>query len=488
MRTLRIAAILALVFSTHVICRPQNADATDDDYPGDANREYDDPEDPDEQDTGAGTPSGPQAILTKPQHFKASVGDTVELPCVVSNRDSDVIQWSKGSETLYFGRTATTSDPERIFLTLQNSLIIKELKEFDTSTEWTCRVLASPPLEIRHSIEVVNEPTQLNDHRSLVVWPEKKIVVNEGVNVTFGCESHSKTKPEIIWSLKGKSIHDVQGARTQNNYVFIDHATRHHAGVYQCLAEDRSASPQHEAIEVVVNYSPFIEEEHRTVHTGLGMVSEISCEVDAHPHGHLKWLKNGIIVPKIGTTHKHEPTSTGKSLHKLIIEHTHKEDLGTYVCRAVNELGEATKQVTLSGTPAKPVLNHGEDRQNQKAHMVRWRVQSFSPITEYELQYRMKGENQWIKMKPQVKDGQENNFFVENNFENLLPGVYQVTLTAKNDFGWSPQSSVHEFRKEIVADVPQNVKGAAGGSSTTRPLAALTALLLVVSTRVFTCL
>lgn len=53
--------------------------------------------------------------------------------------------------------------------------------------------------------------------------------------------------------LQGKTIDEVQGARKEGNYVFIEHATRHHAGIFQCLADDRSTSPQHEAIEIVVN-------------------------------------------------------------------------------------------------------------------------------------------------------------------------------------------------------------------------------------------
>lgn len=112
------------------------------------------------------------------------------------------------------------------------------------------------------------------------------------------------------------------------------------------------------------------------------MTSEISCEVDAHPRAHVKWWKDGAIVSKEGRKiHKHE--KGGKTMHKLVIEHTRKEDLGTYTCKAANDLGEASKDVILTGAPAKPVLNHGEDRHTQKAHMVRWRVQSFSPITEY---------------------------------------------------------------------------------------------------------
>uniref|UniRef100_A0A0C9RFS8 Ntm_2 protein n=1 Tax=Fopius arisanus TaxID=64838 RepID=A0A0C9RFS8_9HYME len=482
MQTLRIAAILALLLFSQVLCRPQSSDQKDDDYPGDGGKDYEDPEDLEDSDIGRGTSVSPPVILTRPLRVRVSVGTTVEFPCVVKNGDNEVIQWSKGSEPLYFGGAVMTTEPDRIFLAANNSLIVNDVTEYDTSNDWTCTVVMQPPLEIHHSLQVVNQPTQLTEHRSLAVWPAKKITVNESMGVEFGCDSQSKSRPEIKWSLKGKAIAEVPGVSSKNNYVFIEHATRHHAGVYQCLAEDRSASPEHEAIEVVVNYSPFIEVEHDTFHTGLGIISEISCEVDAHPHAHVKWFKNGNVVPQDEKLHHHE--KNGKTLHKLIIEHTRKEDLGTYKCKATNDLGEASKDVVLTGAPAKPVLNHGKDRHNQKAHMIRWRVQSFSPITEYKLEYRMKGNENWIEVQPQVTDGQENNFVVESHFENLLPGVYQVRLLARNDFGWSPQSSIHEFRKEIVANAAQNVKG---GSSTTRPLAALTAL-LVVSTRVFTCL
>lgn len=63
--------------------------------------------------------------------------------------------------------------------------------------------------------------------------------------------------------LQGERLHNGEIVKDHGNYITIKHATRHHSGRYQCLAEDGSEKPAHEAIEVVVkciviNYINFI--------------------------------------------------------------------------------------------------------------------------------------------------------------------------------------------------------------------------------------
>lgn len=62
-----------------------------------------------------------------------------------------------------------------------------------------------------------------------------------------------------------------------------------------------------------------------------------------------------------------------------------------------------------------------------------------------QLQYRRKGDEKWTTLKPEVKDGEGNQFIVEYPIENLQPGSYEAILSAKNTIGWSASSEPHLF-------------------------------------------
>lgn len=71
------------------------------------------------------------------------------------------------------------------------------------------------------------------------------------------------------------------------------------------------------------------------------------------------------------------------------------------------------------------------------------------------MEYRHKGDAEWKKEYPKVIDGKNNQFTVDYPLKNLSPGSYDTTLMAQNDFGWSPRSSIHTFRKEYASDESQ---------------------------------
>lgn len=110
--------------------------------------------------------------------------------------------------------------------------------------------------------------------------------------------------------------------------------------------------------------------------------------------------------------------------------------------------------------------------------VLKWRLESYSPIAQYKLKYRRKGDEQWQEMKPRVKDGDGNQYIVEHVIVGLDAGNYEAILEARNSFGWSPPSKPVTFKKENVEKIEAASVG--GSAVSIRPFWAIQVSLLVV--------
>lgn len=78
--------------------------------------------------------------------------------------------------------------------------------------------------------------------------------------------------------------------------------------------------------------------------------------------------------------------------HILKIFRTRKFDFGNYTCIAENKVGTAEKHMVLSGKPAPAEFVGATVSPNGDEAQVHFKVESNSPIVEYQLQYRLKGK------------------------------------------------------------------------------------------------
>lgn len=79
--------------------------------------------------------------------------------------------------------------------------------------------------------------------------------------------------------------------------------------------------------------------------------------------------------------------------HILKILHTKKSDFGNYTCMAENSVGEENKHVLLSGKPTPAELVSAAPSPAGGEVHLQYRIESNSPIVEYQLEYRVKGES-----------------------------------------------------------------------------------------------
>ncbi|XP_017794440.1 PREDICTED: neurotrimin-like isoform X1 [Habropoda laboriosa] len=494
MLPLRFVGLLVLLLAVQGWCKPakssEGEDYNDDDPPSD----YNDDDTVDDVDD-AGAFEEPPAIMSRPESIQVRNGSTISLPCLLRNADSFAVTWKKDDEFLFYDSNPMKKDYRMVRLP-NNTLVIHNVTANDTSNSYECSILIEPPLTIKHRVLVYSErgpispsPTQPHKEPPIRVTPGKKVEIKAGKNLTLGCETNIEPTPEIKWYYENERIHNHT---ISGNHITITNITKHNGGRYQCLAENGSDNPPVEAINVVVNYAPEIETKGKSVHTGLGVESWLTCIVHAHPHAKVVWLKDEEeVVPKKGSIE----IKGNKTKHVLEILHTEKEHFGNYTCVAENKVGRAEKTISLTGNflvplkrrfeslPSQAIISGGEMARTATGFILKWQLESYSPITEYKLKYRRKGEETWITLKPAVTNGKGNQFIVEHTIEGLQPGSYEAILMARNDFGWSTPSKPHTFIGEYEDEQAENVKGSP--SSASHPALAIATLFLVVSSCAF---
>ncbi|XP_012135157.1 neurotrimin [Megachile rotundata] len=478
MPTFKFIGLLVVLLLAQAWCKPaKSSDSVD--YSDDDPADYNDDDTVDDDDDGSDSEVPPQ-IMSRPESIRVRNGSTIWLPCNTKNADNYTVTWQKGDEFLYYDSNPMTSDKNRIVRLSNNTLVIYNATTNDTSNDYKCTILHTHPVTIRHQVLVESGrmPAPQPHRPPIRVTPGRKVEVTAGENITLGCETRIQPTPVMRWYHESERV--PNDLITDSNHITITNISRQNGGHYQCLADNGSNDPPVESINVVVNYIPEIETKGKWVHTGLGVESKLACIVHAHPHAKVTWLKDQKeVMQKKGSIEM----TKNKNSHVLNIFHTEKEDLGDYTCVAENALGRSQKTISLTGLPSRAIILGGERTKSDTGLILKWQLESYSPITEYTLEYRRKGEEKWTVLKPAVTNGKGNMFIVEHPIEGLQSGSYEAILTARNDFGWSPASKPHMFSGEYADEQAEQVKGTASHFAIN-----FATLFLVVSTCAFTSL
>ncbi|XP_054000315.1 neurotrimin-like [Hylaeus anthracinus] len=480
MLPLRFVGLMVILFAVHGWCKPakstEGEEYSDDDPPS---SDYNDDGDA-VDDNDPGTIEEQPQIISKGDSIRVRNGGVIRLPCLLKNVENVAVTWKRNNETLYLDSIAMTQDNKRITRFPNNTLVIYPATVNDTSDNYECSILQEPPITIKYRV-LVDDKSQIPSEPLIRVTPAKKVQVKVGDSVTLGCET-SQHPPQIKWFHESTRL-NVDPA--DSNHITLHRVSKSDAGRYMCLLEDGSKDPPLETIVLVVNYPPEIEPKRKLVHTGLGVESDLTCVVHAHPRANVTWYKDQMeVLPEPGRIEIENPERS----HTLKILHTEQKDLGNYTCVAKNKLGRAEKIVRLTGAPSQATVASGEVTRSGSGFILKWRLESYSPITEYKLEYRRKGDDSWIVLKPVVTNGKGNQFIVEHKIDGLQSGSYEAILMARNDFGWSQPSEPHIFKGEYYDEIPDAESGPSTTGTASQPAIAISTLLLVVSSCAFTSL
>jgi hypothetical protein len=281
------------------------------------------------------------------------------------------------------------------------------------------------------------------------------------------------------------------------------------AGYYECSAYNSittgsttsgSGGPNAEnarmGIELEVEFVPDIVVPRLIVNTGETYTAQMTCSVQSYPKVKVTWEKEMLTPngpPSSTPVVAEGPNSRYDMSRQLASQNTFQssgnatamppgpifvlrvkqvqgpQDFGRYRCRAENRVGVTySDYITLTGSPARPQPSYVQV--NGKAPELAWTVDSWSPLLEYQLQYRRQQDSaaSWADVKPQPKvfesstggnAGDERRYSVSYVFgdngqpqqEAVAPATSPVTLQhgttyvarlkARNVHGWSDWST-----------------------------------------------
>lgn len=147
---------------------------------------------------------------------------------MLSVSESFAVAWMRDKNYLYFDAVLQVPELKRIVLLPNNTLVIHNATTDDSSNNYQCIILkANQNIVLTHRLRVdpkgshsaagpqqpmTPPPSTMSSgptippqhsHRIYVkTIPKKKIEVNQGQSITFGCETNIQPSPEIKWFIE----------------------------------------------------------------------------------------------------------------------------------------------------------------------------------------------------------------------------------------------------------------------------------------------
>ncbi|XP_049544266.1 neuronal growth regulator 1-like [Anopheles darlingi] len=335
-------------------------------------------------------------FLTLGQKYSIAIGSTVVLPCKINETENSshyVLAWKRDIAVLTAGNVKVTVNPRMRLMPVQAhadqhgalstgyNLEIRDVRTTDAG-DYICQIGSMEPKEIVHTLEILVPP------KIDYISPANKLDIHKGAPIRMECRASGNPTPKIIWSRKNNVMPNGEANKTGNT-LEIMHANRHTSGHYKCTADNRVGQPDTREVLINVLYPPEIEVEQPVVHSGVGHEAQLVCIVHGEPTPNVIWYQD---TTQIGITEQFSQQNRGNK-HSLIIRNVTYSDLGNYTCQASNALGKDRGTLVLSGSPTlcyfdSPTLSSYRDQYN-----ISWTVQSYSPIREYRLFFRLASKN-----------------------------------------------------------------------------------------------
>ena len=97
-------------------------------------------------------------------------------------------------------------------------------------------------------------------------------------------------------------------------------------------------------VDVIVQFRPSIVSlTKQTLQTGRGLVGELTCLINGEPEPRVTWYKGNEVV----TLDDRIRTQNAGNRHILIINRLRSDDVDTYMCYTINELGPAQNVIEI---------------------------------------------------------------------------------------------------------------------------------------------
>lgn len=416
--------------------------AEEDDY------EYDDEDEPSKE-SGTNDVNGGDLntmLLTKNHTVETEINDTVTLPCRVNNpQNNTIVMWYNTTTLLYVRDNKHSNDP-RLTLAKDYSLTIQDVQVEDDSI-YKCTVYpvsksAYITLKVRgppYNVMITHGNNDYTNRNLEIQQHDRKFIIH--------CRASGFPTPLVSWSFRGRHLDESHakqnGITVRKEFLEIHDVKAHHAGDYECLAQNGIGAPVNAVVNVQIKSSPSIAKHIDYLNTAIGETAELVCLYHSNPTAiKIQWFRGEEVL------HDSAKFTINRDRHnhhlrtRLTIKDVEQKDLVTYVCKITNNLGEATAKTTLGLLPGAAHLANFS-YSDGLLHTI-WRVRSVQPLSDLQILY--KGENTkytTIDATISEQNKEENGDFWNIKRSIRLPeGEWFITARAKNTEGWAYTETV----------------------------------------------
>lgn len=419
--------------------------AEDDDY------NYDDEEEPSKESAdndinNVNPSSSGLQLLTKNHTIEVELDETVTLPCRVQNpQQNTIVMWYNTSNLLYMRTNNYTNDP-RLSLGKDSSLTIRNAHTGDDSI-YKCTVLPiqksafitlkvkSPPYNVR----ITHGNTDYTGGDLEIQQRDRKFIIH--------CQASGFPMPSVTWSFRGRHLEDSyakhSGIIIRKEFLEIHDVKSHHAGDYECLAQNGIGEPVSAVVTVQIKSSPSIVKHVDYLNTAIGDNAELACLYHSNPEAlRIQWYRGDDLLQNSAKVTISEDRHNHHQRTRLTVRNVDQKDLVAYLCKVVNSLGEASAKTVLGLLPGAAHLVHS-NFSDGLLHTV-WRVRSAQPMSDLQILY--KGENTKYTtidatISEQMKEESGEVWNIKRSIR-LPEGEWFITARAKNTEGWSYTETV----------------------------------------------
>lgn len=318
--------------------------------------------------------TGPDTTHLIPTNTKirASIGETVLLPCHVENLNDRVVLWrNSGNQVISLRKKNYNGD--RRFKVIHNtrpewSLRIQKIEESDFGY-YICVVNANPVLT--RTVHLINSaPPQSSPILKKDTHFKTKMEAMAGETVTLTCNFESNPPSKVNWykqtEVNGKRVKEDLHAR--GTTYTLQSVKPEQSGVYLCYARNGVKPPGRGRTRLTVKEPPttttiatttttilptgptaaHVYAQVKVVSQKKGLSVELKCLAIGQPRPNIHWTRH---QKRITNDHKYKVTTDTEGRYKyfstLLIRSLISRDFGDYECFGHNILGLKSTTLTL---------------------------------------------------------------------------------------------------------------------------------------------
>eukprot|EP00106_Octopus_bimaculoides_P016754 XP_014784196.1 PREDICTED: titin-like isoform X3 [Octopus bimaculoides] len=313
----------------------------------------------------------PPTIMKRPENKTVPESESVSFSCKITSNPPPVVTWYCNNHLVkpskYFNMTST---PDGVHTLTLLEAFPEDRGQYrcvarNVTGEISCVCYLNV---IGLESETEPETPEVPVSPPSFIKPISNIVIEEGYPTYFEAVFTGEPDPEITWLRNGKKIKNTRDFKIervgQTTILSIREAfpedsglitcrARNSAGVAECSAEfyvqEEQELPEDKVsragMKLVQPKIPVFKRSlSQTYKVKRGQIARLEAQVEAYPPPLVKWYVNGVeILP----SDHYQMFQEGDTV-VLIIIHVDEKDIGEYVLRVGNELGEITCRTTIT--------------------------------------------------------------------------------------------------------------------------------------------